>query len=216
MPRHASNPDPRREYQRGRILAALEAGPQTAKQLGERLHLSRSGVTIYLAAMKSESPRLIHVVGFHPSPVGMRPAPMYGLGDLEDAKYVKTRAPKGKVTATDRHKQILKILRVKKLTGAEINSELGLKRARIYVIELYAQGRVHIAGWQQRPTGGSPAPVYAAGRAPDAPRPTTQSVHEKCARAWAKLKADPHRHGLHLQRNRLRKKPQTWLSALMG
>jgi predicted ArsR family transcriptional regulator len=216
MTRTINNPDPRREYQRGRILAALKDGPLTAKQLGEKVHLSRSGITIYLSAMQEETPRLVRIVGYFPSPTGQRPAPMYGLGSKPDAKYVRTRAPKGKVTAADRKKQILKLLAAKQMTGAEVNDEVGLKRARIYVLELYAEGSVHIAGWQQRPSGGSPAPVYAAGSASDAPRPTTQTVHEKCARAWAKLKADPHRHGLHLKRNRLRKNPQTWLSALMG
>jgi hypothetical protein len=216
MARTVNNPDPRREYQRRRILAALKSGPLTAKQLGEKLHLSRSGITIYLKAMKEQAPRLVRVAGFYPSASGQRAAPMYGLGDKPDAKYVRTRAPKGLATAADRKTQIVKVLRTKRLTAAELNDEVGLKRARIYVIELHAEKRVHIAGWKKRDTGGSPAPIYAAGRGPDAPRPATQTVHEKCARAWRKLKADPHRHGLHLQRNRLRKRPQTWLSALMG
>lgn len=216
MPRAINNPDPRREYQRGRILNALKDGPLTAKQLGERLYLSRSGITIHLSDMKAETPRLVRIAGYYPSSSGQRAAPMYGLGSKPDAKYVRTRAPKGKVTAADRKKQILKLLAAKKLTAAEVNDEVRLKRARIYVLELYAEGSLHISGWQQRPSGGSPAPVYAAGSSLDAPRPRTQTVREKCARAWAKLKADPHRHGLHLKRNRLRKKPQTWLSALMG
>jgi predicted ArsR family transcriptional regulator len=216
MTRAINNPDPRREYQRGRILTALKNGPLTAKQLGEKLHLSRSGITIHLAAMRAQTRRLVRIAGYCPSPSGQRAAPMYGLGADTDAKYVRTRAPKGHVTAADRKGQILKLLRSKGMTAAGVVDELGLKRARIYVFDLHSEGSVHISGWQQRPSGGSPAPIYAAGSGPDAVRPATQSVHEKCARAWARLKADPHRHGLHLKRNRLRKNPQTWLSALMG
>lgn len=216
MPRAPNNPDPRSAYQRARILAALKEMPMTAQQLADTLHLSRSGTQWHLNAMRAEKPRLVHVAGHARNPDGHRSAPIYGPGDKKDVKCVKSRAPKGRVTVADRHAQILKLLEARPRTAAQLVADMFLQRARIYVFDLHAAGKVRIASWEIRPDGGYPSPVYAVGSGPDAQRPAPQTSHEACARYWAKLKADPHRHAHHLQRNRLRKKPQTWLSALMG
>lgn len=216
MGRGATNPDPRRAYQLGRILDAIETGPKTAQQLADKLHLSRSGVQGYLKAMMREVPRLVRIAGYAPSPNRQRSAPMYGLGAEPDEKCVKTRSPKGHVTEADRHSQILRLLEEKPMTAKEVVTEMNLQRARIYMFRLHQAGKVHISAWRQQAAGGYPSPVYAAGPGEDVSRPEAQSEHEKCARYWAKLKADPHRHGHYLQRNRMRKQPQTWLSALMG
>jgi hypothetical protein len=216
VPRLANNPDPRRAYQRERILAALQVELLTAQQLADKLFLSRSGVQWYLKAMMKESPRLVRIAGYAPSPVRQRSAPMYGLGAEPDEQHIKSRAPKGHITVADRHAQILAVMGARWMTAKEVVAELGVQRARLYVFQLHDAGRLHIVAWRQHPKGGYPAPVYAVGAREDAPRPAAQSEHEKCARYWAKLKADPHRHGHYLQRNRMRKQPQTWLSALMG
>lgn len=216
MPRDSSQADSRRAYQRARILASLQVELMTAQQLADKLHLSRSGAQWHLNLMMDEAPRLVHVAGHARHPAGQRSAPMYGLGDKPDVKCPKARAPKGRITAEGRKAQILKLLAKKPLTAADVAGDLLLERARIYVIELHAAGMVHVETWRQDASGAYRAPVYAAGAGSDAARPEPQSVHEKGARAWAKLKADPHRHGLHLQRNRMRKTPQTWASALFA
>lgn len=214
MQRDSNQPDSRRAYQRARILACLQVELMTAQQLADKLHLSRSGAQWHLNLMMDEVPSLVHVAGHARHPAGQRSAPMYGLGDKPDVKCPKARAPKGRITAEGRKTQILKLLANKSLTAAEVVGELRLERARIYVIELHAAGVVHVAAWKQDASGAYRSPVYAAGAGSDAARPDPQSVHEKGARAWARLRADPHRHGLHLQRNRMRKTPQTWASAL--
>lgn len=216
MPRTVNTPDPRREYQRGRILATLKEGQLTAQQLADRLHLSRSGTQWHLNAMMAEVPRLVHVAGHAPNPNRQRSAPMYDLGDKPDAKCPRARVPKGRITVMDRREQILKKLGARQMTAAELASEMHLQRARVYLIDLHAEGKVYVSGWRQDAFGGWRFPVYAVGSVPDVARPKPQDGHEKCARYWARLKADPHRHGHYLQRNRMRKKPQTWLSALTG
>jgi hypothetical protein len=198
------------------MLEVLAGGPMTAQQLADKLHLSRSGAQWHLNALMEQKPRLAHIAGFAPNPKRQRSAPLYGLGDKKDAKCVKTRAPKGRITVADRHAQILEMLAEKPRTAAEVVDEMLLQRARIYIFDLHAAGKVRIARWRAARAGGYPSPVYAVGSAPDAPRPKPQTGSESSARYWKKLKADPHRHGHHLQRNRMRKKPQTWLSALMG
>jgi len=216
MPRDTTTPDPRREYQRSRILAALADGPLTAQQLADRLHLSRSGATWHLQSLRSETPRLVRIAGYAPSPKRQRSAPLYGLGGKADAKCVKTRAPKGRITVEDRHAQILTLLAERPRTAAEVVSRMLLQRARIYVFDLHAAGKLHIASWKQDATGAYRSPVYAVGPGHDAVRPAPQAEHEKCVRYWTKLKSDPKRYDHYLHRNRMRKKPQTWLSALMG
>lgn len=214
MPRDSNTPVSHSLYQRERILAALAAGPMTAQQLAEKVHLSRSGVQLHLQAMGGHKPRLVHIADYAPAPPRHRRAPMYGVGDKDDAPYPKARAPKGLITVADRYEQILKLLRTRSRTGAELVGAMHLERARIYVLELHAAKKVYIADWHPQPNGGYPAPIYAAGSKPDVPRPPAMTHSQKSARHWAKLKADPHRHGLHLQRSRMRKNPQTWASAL--
>lgn len=207
--------DPRREYQRGRILAAIASEPLTAQQLADRLHLTRDGINLILAGMRAEKPRLVHVAGHTPNPNGGRPAPMYRPGDKKDAQYVKTRAPKGRVTLEQQLERILKMIAAEPMTAVAVTERMGLKRARLYVTDLHDQRKVHIHSWNQHPMGGYPSPVYAVGNLPDAPRPEPMSTREKNARHWARLKADPQRHALHLQMQRVRRKPQTWFSALI-
>lgn len=214
MPRAANNPDPRTPYQRGRITEALADGALTARQLAARLHMSLSSVTLHLAAMRT-TPRQVRIAGYEPNPNSQRPAPKYGLGSNADAKFKKSRAPKGRITAEDRKASILKLLGDRQMTAAELVKAMLLERARIYVIEMHAAGAVHVTKWKQDSTGAYRSPVYAAGPGVDAARPAPQSEHEKSARHWKKLKSDPHRHAHYLQRNRMRKVPQTWLSALM-
>lgn len=215
MPRAANNPDPRTAYQRGRITEALADGALTARQLAARLHMSLSGVSIHLAAMRNSKPRQVRIAGYLPNPNSQRPAPKYGLGSNADAKFEKSRAPKGRITAEDRKASILKLLGDRQMTAAELVKAMLLERARIYVIEMHAAGAVHVATWKQDSAGAYRSPVYAAGLGADATRPAPQSEHEKSARHWKKLKSDPHRHAHYLLRNRMRKVPQTWLSALM-
>lgn len=215
MPRAANNPDPRTAYQRGRIAEALAGGALTARQLAATLHMSLSGVTLHLAAMRSSKPRQVRIAGYEPNPNSQRPAPKYGLGSNADAKFKRSREPKGRVSAEERKAKILSLLGEREMTAAELAKAMLLERARVYVIEMHAAGVVHVAKWKQDSTGAYRSPVYAAGPGVDAPRPEPQSEHEKCARYWARLKADPHRHAHYLQRNRMRKVPQTWLSALM-
>jgi hypothetical protein len=208
-------PDPRREYQRGRILAAIASEAMTAQQLADRLHLTRDGINLILAGMRAEKPRLVHVAGHAPNPSGGRPAPMYRPGDKKDARYVKTRAAKGRVTLEQQYSRILKLLATEPMTAAAIVEKMELQRARLYVTTLHDQRKVHIHSWNPHPIGGYPSPVYAVGEGEDAPRPAPLSTYEKNARHWAKLKADPQRHALHLHMQRVRRKPQTWFSALI-
>lgn len=215
MPRAVNIPDPRSAFQRGRIVGALADGPLTARQLAAKLHLSLSGVTLHLSAMRTSKPRQVRIAGYAQNPNSQRPAPRYGLGSNADAKFKRSRAPKGRITAEDRKASILKLLGERQMTATEIAKAMLLERARVYVIEMHAAGAVHVAKWKQDSTGAYRSPVYAAGPGVDAARPEPQSEHEKCARYWARLKADPHRHAHYLQRNRMRKVPQTWLSALM-
>jgi hypothetical protein len=216
MPNDVRKPDPRRAYQRTRILAAVQAGPLTAQQVADKLHLSRGGAQWHINGMMAEKPRLLHVAGHARNQEGQRSAPTYGLGDKPDVPFRKARAPKGRVTVDDRYEQIMKKLGARPMTAAEVVDEMLLQRARVYLIDLHAAGRIHVVSWRQDASGAWRSPVYAVGAAADAERPAPQSEHEKCARYWVRLKADPHRHGHYLQRNRMRKNPQTWLSALMG
>lgn len=213
MPRDANTSVSLRDYQQGRILAALADGPLTAQQLADKVHLSRSGVLWHLRAL-GKAPRWVCIVGYAPAPVGHRRAPLHGLGDKKDAPYPRSRVPKGVVTVEDRKAQILKLIGARQMSSAEVAESMSLQRARQYVCELHAAGKLYIAAWRARADGGSSVPLYAVGSLPDVPRPAPMTEHQKNARHWAKLKADPHRHGLLLQRNRLRKKPATWASAL--
>jgi predicted ArsR family transcriptional regulator len=214
MPRASNSSDPRAAFQRGRIAEALADGPLTARQLAARLHLSLSGVTLHLAAMRL-APRQVRIAGYAPNPDSQRPAPKYGLGSNADTKFKKSRSLKGRISADDRKARILQLLGERQMTAAELVNAMLLERARIYVIEMHASGAVHVAKWKQDGTGAYRSPMYAAGPGIDAARPNPQTPHEKCARYWAKLRADERRYDHHKQRNRMRKKPQTWLSALM-
>lgn len=214
MPRDTNILNTLRAYQLGRILAAMAAGPMSAQQLAEKIHLSRSGVQLYLTEMTRQTPRQAYIAEYAPAPVGHRRAPMYALGDKEDAPYPKARAPKGLITADDRKRQILELIGAGRKSSTEVVEAMNLPRAKIYMIELHAEKKLHIAKWRPNPDGGYPTPLYAVGDKPDVERPPAMTNAQKGARHWAKLKADPHRHGLLLQRNRMRKKPQTWASAL--
>jgi hypothetical protein len=213
MPVATKNPDCRRDRQRARILAAIQAEALTSQQLADKLHLSRSGVQLHLTVMTAETPRLVHIASYTPAGYRKKGGPMYLAGDKKDAEYPKARRAKGRVTVEQQKARILKLLGTRQMTVAEVADEMLLRRARIYMFELREAGKIHIAGWRSHPSA-YPSPIYAIGGAPDVARPAALTESEKCSRHWAKLKADPHRHGLHLLRARVRRKPQNPFSAL--
>lgn len=206
--------DSRTEYQRSRILAAIATDSMTTQQLADRLHLSRGATQLHLTAMMTETPRRVHISGFAQVTFKSKGAPMYLAGDKEDAKYVKVSRLKGRISARERKQQILKRLAIANMSGTELVESTGLQRARVYIAELYAAGKIHIGGWRPSLVGGSPIQLYAKGHGSDVQKPPRQSEHEKRARYWAKLKSDPHRHGMYLLTARLRKKPQSVFAAL--
>lgn len=72
------------------------------------------------------------------------------------------------------------------------------------------------------PTGGKLAPVYALGRSPDAKKPPEKVSRDYNVARWQRLKKDRNAHKDHLASERVRakirqtrKKPNTWLSALL-
>lgn len=202
--------DARRDYQRGRILAALEDGPLSALELAQRLHLTKDGVLRHLASMQ-QAPRMIRIAAYRNT--GGRPTPLYGAGEREDAPYISTRVPKGRVTSEQQQARILKLLKKEPLSAAALSDRINLRRVGIHITRLRKAKRIYVLRWQPT-TAGYPSPVYAVGDQPDAPRPPTMSEKEKRARAWAKLKADPARHDLYRRLVRLRRNPQHPFSAL--
>jgi predicted ArsR family transcriptional regulator len=210
-----NTPDPRREYQRKRILAAIESEPMTAQQLADRLFMSRDGIQLHLNAMKAEKPRLAHVSGFQPGRA--RPMPMYSPGDKKDAVYTKKRTPKRHLLVSEREATILKAIKEQPMTAGQLAEKLGLcvSYMRRYTARLHAEKKIHAADWLPNLHGGTRAAKYAIGDRPDAPKPEPLTAKQKNERRWATLKADPQRHGIYLQMRRVRKTPQTWFSALI-
>lgn len=217
MPRHLNSPDPRREYQQGRILAAIASEPLTAQQLADRLHLSRDMILRHLAMLMAEVPRRLHVAGFETTIA--RPAPKYGPGDLPDAVYVPTRAPTRQNEVDEQTERAAAELKACPMTTSQLADKLGLSvsRTRFYVATLRADGKAYIKAWNAPPCGGDLAPVYGLGNRPDKPK-----ARKTGAQRYRELKADPEKHERNLAKRRvlyrIRKStraPQTWCSALM-
>lgn len=204
----------RTEYQRGRILKALAEQPMTAQQLAEKLHMTRSSILQYLRTMKAETPRLIHVCG-HLANFAARPAEVHALGDKPDAKYVPKKTPTRHLIVKQRRADIMRRIRAKPMTKAQLAESLGLKLSGVepHITAMKKEKLLHVAHWVTNPTG-YPAPAYGAGGKPDAPRPAPLSTSEKNARHWAKLKANPRRYAVYRQIQRAKARPQSWFGAL--
>lgn len=199
----------RTDRQRGRILAAIADKAMTAQELADSLYMSRDNVSTYLVALKAE--KRIHVDSYLCNPKGGRPAPRMKAGKLPDAVYVKTRAPKGNVPAM-RREQIKKALRNRMLSVLELAERLDLHPAyvRRKVRELRDAKQVRIAGFGQATEGGF-LPLYGLGSEPDAViQPADPLKRHKAYRERHKDRLNAKRR----MRDRLRKRPNTWASAL--
>lgn len=120
--------------------------------------------------------------------------------------------------------KMITALEAKAMTRSEMQQELFASSTKVlnYIRLLHGsdgiEKRIHICGYDERPTGGC-IPRYAAGNKPDASPLGTRTEAER----YAKRKADPDKHQRHLAKlrasaaaKRSRKKPVTWFAALPG
>lgn len=214
---------PRTERARARILDAVLAGPKTAQQLADTLHMSRDGVQIHINRLLAEKPRALHIYARLYNSVGGRPAPQYGLGDKPDAPYFASRTNLRQLIVGNTMHNIKVKLKAKPRTCKELSQELGLCGARVreYLGRLRPDG-LYIKGWVELTAG--MAPLYALGKGKaDAPRPT-YTPQERYARRKAKITLEPEigdsyyraqkRRRLNEKIANTRKKPQGPFAAL--
>ena len=78
---------------------------------------------------------------------------------------------------------ILRDLEFGPATVNELEGLLRIKRRNLrpYLVLLHEQRRVHISGWEQRT--GPALPIWAAGRAPDKPRPPRKYTRRGLSRS---------------------------------
>lgn len=115
-------------------------------------------------------------------------------------------------------------LAARPMTIGDLERLLGITTmaVRRYLAHLRAAPRrVFIKRWL--PTGGLPAPIFAAGSRRDAPKPVTKTRQERNRQDWLRLKADPDRYDrvraaarVYYRINRLRGRPQPWFAALLN
>jgi hypothetical protein len=215
----------RTAYQRGRILKAIEHEALTAQQLADKLHLTRDGINIHLKAMKTATPRVVHVASWVYSPQGGRPAPQYSPGDKPDAPYVATRAPTRHLQIDKQKASIERLLEAKAMTILQLAAALHLSHqwTRHLIAVMRAERRVRIGGWQRQTAG--IAPLYAIGSRADAKKPVISSA-DAYKRRMERIKSDPDakenyyaankRRQMNTHIKRLTAKPQPWFAALMG
>lgn len=165
--------DPRTVRQRARIVAQLEGGPKSAKQIGEAIHLTNKAVLLHIRDMRAQG--IVRVAG-HADQVRSREIPLYGLGSEPDAKYVKVAdRPENDFFEVQREKvrsAILAQLKISRATAPELSMLLGLSNPtlRKYLPRMKSMGLVHRSAWVARGSGGSDVAIWAAGDAPDAPK----------------------------------------------
>ena len=114
-------------------------------------------------------------------------------------------------------------LAARPMTIGDLERLLGITTmaVRRYLTHLRAAPRrVFIKRWL--PTGGLPAPIFAAGSRRDAPKPVTKTRQERNRQDWLRIKADPDRYDrvraaarVHYRIHRLRGRPQPWFAALL-
>lgn len=199
----------RADRQRARILAAIADKAMTAMELAQMLHMSRDHAHEYLRKMKADG--LVHVASFICNHQGGRAAPCWKAGREKDAVYVKTRAGRGDVQAM-RGEQIKKALRGHMLSVSDISLRLHLHPAyvRRYIRKLRDAKEIRIAGWGRPPAGGF-LPLYGIGSAPDVPKaPVDPQIRKREYYYRHKERLN----NIRTMRNRLRRKPNTWASAL--
>lgn len=219
MARGADYQKDRRERQEQKILAFIAEQPLTAKQLAEKLHITRDGVNIHLKRMKEEVPRRLYIADYEYSVVGGKPGPLYAAGDKEDAVYVKSRAPK-----CDRKNQTAKIRQqiIDRLTYCPMTIQalalmLNLSHTwtRNYTDQLRAEKKIYVLRWERNP-GTHPSPVLALGDAKDA------KIKKRTPRQqYREAMRDPDKKKLYKDRSKIRylieskrKKPNTIFGAL--
>lgn len=115
-------------------------------------------------------------------------------------------------------------LAVRPMTISDLERLLGITTmaVRRYLAHLRAAPRrVFIKRWL--PTGGLPAPIFAAGSRRDAPKPATKTRQERNRQDWLRIRADPDRYDrvraaarVHYRIHRLRGRPQPWFAALLN
>lgn len=115
-------------------------------------------------------------------------------------------------------------LAARPMTISDLERLLGITTmaVRRYLAHLRAAPRrVFIKRWA--PTGGLPAPIFAAGSRRDAPKPVTKTRQERNRQDWLRIKADPERYDrvraaarVHYRIHRLRGRPQPWFAALLN
>lgn len=118
--------------------------------------------------------------------------------------------------------RILAALVVKPMTTKEMTATLHMSKSNAvrYIRFLRtAPTRIRIVDYQ--PGGGRAAPIYGCGNEPDAPHPGQASPKLKYARARKAVTKDSETFDRHLAKRRsyerivkIRKTPQSWLSAL--
>jgi hypothetical protein len=119
--------------------------------------------------------------------------------------------------------QLLALVTVKAYTRDQLQVAMGKSKPTVqrYLTHLQEEPRrIYVAKWIR--TEGNLAPAYRAGSKKDAKRPPPPSKNFYNVRRWQRIKADPHKHALVLAqhrlyaaRDRLKKNPNTWLSALL-
>lgn len=199
----------RADRQRARILAAIADKAMTATELAQVLHMSRDHAHEYLRKMKADG--LVHVASFICNHKGGRAVPCWKAGTEKDAVYVKTRAGRGDVQAM-RGEQIKAVLRGHMLSAVDIGLRLHLHPSyvRRYIRKLRDAKEIRIAGWGKLSAGGF-LPLYAVGSAPDVARaPVNPQIRKREYYYRHKERLS----NIRTMRNRLRRKPNTWASAL--
>lgn len=78
-----------------KVWAALSNSPLTARQMGELLHICHNRAGVYIAMLRREHPGRIYIKGYKPAPGQGQPAPIYAIGNGEDAK-MSTKTPRQK------------------------------------------------------------------------------------------------------------------------
>lgn len=216
---------PRTDYQRGRILAALAADTLTAQELADKLHLTRDGINLHLKAMKEAMPKLVHIASYDRNTQGGRPAPRYRPGDKKDAIYQASRTPTRHLKIDQNFAATKKALRTTSMTSAQLGEVLGVTAnwARHFVARLREERQVYISGWI--PLRAGIAPLYTLGNREDVPRPVCDKK-----KAYKRLKerreTDPavreqyerdlKRRAIKSRIAKLKVKPPLWFAALPG
>lgn len=198
----------RGERQEARILAVLESGPKTMRQLAEQLSLSVDSVIIYINRLRG-APKRIYACALEPNG-RTKPAQVFALGDLPCVVMGQK--------VGERQLVLLRHWLKAPRTVAELELLMDLSRVSVtnYLAELRnaKPKQAYIKEHRQVAGQGAQRPVYALGNKPDA-----VARRKTSAEVWASLDAEQRELKRRQQRTyeavcRARRTPQTPFSAL--